>query len=195
MAGGCDPGAVSKTVREEPEGLIYRAGFIAPDEEAAVLELVEALEFREVTMRGQTAKRTVRHYGFDYDYESWDLVPGEPLPEELEWLRECAAQLAGHEPEELAQALVSRYPDGAGIGWHRDAPMFGPNVVGVSLLSPCRMRFQRELSGVRYLHELELEPRSAYLLGGKARSAWQHSIPAAKGLRYSITFRTLKRRG
>lgn len=25
----------------------------------------------------------------------------------------------------LAQVLVSRYPEGAGIGWHRDAPMFG----------------------------------------------------------------------
>ena len=183
-----------ETVREEPEGLVYRPEFINPGEEGAVLELLEALEFREVTMRGQTAKRTVRHYGFDYDYESWDLRPAEPLPQELEWVRERAAQLAGHEPEELAQALVSRYPEGAGIGWHRDAPMFGPNVVGVSLLSPCRMRFQRKLRGIRYLHELELEPRSAYLLGGKARTAWQHSIPAAKGLRYSITFRTLKRR-
>jgi alkylated DNA repair dioxygenase AlkB len=98
----------------------------------------------------------------------------------------CAA------PEELVEALVSRYPPGATIGWHRDAPMFGPKIVGVSLLSACRMRFQRLLKGVRYVHELELAPRSAYLLGGASRAAWQHSIPPTKSLRYSITFRTLK---
>jgi alkylated DNA repair dioxygenase AlkB len=37
-----------------------------------------------------------------------------------------------------------------------------------------------------------LEPRSGYVLAGKARTAWQHSIPPTKELRYSITFRTLR---
>jgi len=37
-----------------------------------------------------------------------------------------------------------------------------------------------------------LEPRSAYVMGGAARAAWQHSIPAVDALRYSITFRTLR---
>jgi alkylated DNA repair dioxygenase AlkB len=40
--------------------------------------------------------------------------------------------------------------------------------------------------------EVSLEPRTAYVLAGAARFAWQHSIPATKALRYSITFRTLK---
>jgi hypothetical protein len=31
------------------------------------------------------------------------------------------------------------------------------------------------------------------VLAGKARWSWQHSIPATKELRYSLTFRTLKR--
>ena len=96
------------------------------------------------------------------------------------------------EPEALAQALVSRYPEGAGIGWHRDAPMFGAKVAGVSLLSGCRMRFQRGKGEERRVFDLELPPRSAYVLAGAARSSWQHSIPATKSLRYSITFRTLK---
>jgi alkylated DNA repair dioxygenase AlkB len=55
------------------------------------------------------------------------------------------------------------------------------------------MRFQRRSGGERSVAELELEPRSAYLMSGSARWAWQHSIPAAKALRYSITFRTLRR--
>jgi alkylated DNA repair dioxygenase AlkB len=37
-----------------------------------------------------------------------------------------------------------------------------------------------------------LEPRSAYLLRGPARTQWEHSIPEAESLRYSITFRSLK---
>jgi alkylated DNA repair dioxygenase AlkB len=185
------PPTKTDTIRAEPEGLLYRADFMTPAEERQLVEYLEGIEFRAITMRGQIAKRTVRHYGYDYDYESSRVVRTEPLPEELEWLRARAAELAGHEPEELAQTLVARYPDGAGIGWHRDAPMFGPKIVGVSLLSPCRMRLQRDDAELRYLHVLELEPRSAYVLGGEARSAWQHSIPAAKGLRYSITFRSL----
>jgi alkylated DNA repair protein (DNA oxidative demethylase) len=182
----------AQTVAEEPEGLIYRPDFLSADEEAEVLGIIGTIDFRPVTMRGQTAKRTTRHFGYDYDYESWKLVPADPLPSALGWLQERCAELAGREPAELAQTLVSCYPEGAGIGWHRDAPMFGPEVVGVSLLASCRMRFQRSVGGLRRVHELTLEPRSAYLLAGKARSAWQHSIPATGALRYSITFRTVR---
>ena len=89
---------------------------------------------------------------------------------------------------------MTRYPAGAGIGSHRDAPMFGPQVVGVSLRAPSVMRFRRSVGGVRYGHDVTLEPRSAYVLGGKARSAWKHEIPPTKDLRYSITFRTVRRR-
>ena len=181
-----------QTLVERPEGLVYREEFITEDEQRDLLAVMEEIDFREVTMRGQTALRTVRHFGYDYGYESWELVPAEPLPPPLVWLRDRCGQLAELEASELVQVLVSRYPPGAGIGWHRDAPMFGPKVVGVSLLSACRMRFQRSTGGLRRVYDLELAPRSAYVLAGKARSAWQHSIPAAKSLRYSITFRSLK---
>ena len=144
-------------------------------------------------MRGQTARRTVRMFGLDYDYEGGELVPTDPLPSDLEWLRERAATLIERDPQDLVQILVSRYPEGAGIGWHRDAPMFGSRIAGVSLRAPCRMRFQHTVRGVRSTAALELAPRSAYLLSGKARWSWQHSLPAARALRYSITFRTLKR--
>src|SRR5215218_7468579 len=176
-----------------PEGLVYREAFITPGEEAALLALLEAMEFRAVEMRGQTARRTVRHFGLDYAYESGELVPTDPLPAEMEWLRERCGALIEREPQDLVQILVSCYPAGAGIGWHRDAPMFGSRIAGVSLLAPCRMRFQRTIGGVRSVAAIDLAPRSAYLLTGKARWSWQHSIPATKSLRYSVTFRTLKR--
>ena len=180
---------------ERPEGLAYEEDFVSRDEEDALLGELAALEFRPVVMRGQAAKRTVRHFGLDYDYESGRLVPADPLPEWLGWLRDRCAGLMEREPDDLVQILVSRYPDGAGIGWHRDAPMFGSRIAGVSLGAPCRMRFQRTVRGAREVAELELAPRSAYLLAGKARWSWQHSIPATKALRYSVTFRTLKRTG
>jgi alkylated DNA repair dioxygenase AlkB len=41
--------------------------------------------------------------------------------------------------------------------------------------------------------EQPLEPRSGYVLDGPARWSWQHSIPATKEERFSITFRTLRR--
>ena len=154
--------------------------------------MLEGLDYREVVMHGRAAKRTVRHFGFDYDYQSRDAVPGDPLPEELEFVRERAAGLAEREPGELVQILITRYPAGAGIGWHRDAPMFG-RIVGVSLGALCRMRFRRRTKeGERLVEQVELAPRSAYLLSGQARWTWQHSIPATKDLRHSITFRTLR---
>jgi alkylated DNA repair protein (DNA oxidative demethylase) len=185
--------ARAETIEERPEGLVYRPDFVTEDEERALLARMEEIDFREVVMHGQAAKRTVRHYGLDYGYESWSLTPADPLPAELTWVRDRSAELAGVEPDALAQILVSRYPPGAGIGWHRDAPMFGAKIVGVSLGAPCRMRFQRRRAEERTVFALELAPRSAYILAGPARSAWQHSIPATKALRYSITFRTLQK--
>jgi alkylated DNA repair dioxygenase AlkB len=176
-----------------PEGLVYREEFITAAEEHDLVELFDELDFRTLTMRGQTALRTVRHFGLDYAYESGELVPAEPLPAEMAWLRERCAGLMERDPDDLVQVLVSRYPPGAGIGWHRDAPMFGSKVAGVSLRSPSRMRFQRTVGGEREVAAVELAPRSAYLLSGTARWSWQHSIPATKDLRYSVTFRTLRR--
>jgi alkylated DNA repair protein (DNA oxidative demethylase) len=177
-----------------PEGFAYEAEFLSPEEERALLEAIGGVEFRPFVMHGQAARRTVRHYGWGYSFDSRELVPADPLPEPFILVRERAEELSGVEPGAFEQVLLTRYPPGATIGWHRDAPPFGPVIAGVSLAAPARMRFQRKLGGVRYVHEQLLAPRSAYTLAGTARSAWEHSIPATKELRYSITFRTLKRR-
>lgn len=182
------------TTVERPEGLVYRPELLTETEERALLEELERLEFHEIRMHGVVAKRTARHFGLDYDYERRGVIEeADPLPDWLVPVRERAAGLAGLAAEELVEILVQRYPEGAQIGWHRDAPAFGI-VVGVSLGSPSRMRFRRDKGGVRKTFELELEPRSGYVLAGEARSAWKHHVPPTKALRYSITFRTLRRR-
>jgi alkylated DNA repair dioxygenase AlkB len=176
---------------EQPAGLVYRPEFLSEVEARELVAILDDLEIGEIRMRGQTARRTARHYGIDYDYDSHDLRAAEPVPSWLLPSRDRAAELARVAPDELAETLVQRYPVGATIGWHRDAPGFG-QVVGISLGAPCRMRFRRTTKEGTRNYELELEPRSAYLLAGAARWAWQHSIPPTKGLRYSITFRTLR---
>jgi DNA oxidative demethylase len=183
----------SRAPTEEPEGLVYRPELVSPDEEARLLEVFETLRFDPIVIHGQAARRTARHYGMNYDYAARTPTPGEPLPDWLEPLRATAASFAGYAPEELVEALVQRYPPGSTIGWHRDAPAFG-TVIGVSLGGASRLRFQRGKGDERRVYEVQLEPRSGYVLAGKARTSWQHSIPPTKELRYSVTFRTLRAR-
>jgi alkylated DNA repair dioxygenase AlkB len=184
---------VARAPSEEPRGLVYRPDLLTAGAETALLDVLERLRFDPIVIRGRAARRTARHYGLDYDYESRTPKPGEPVPDWLLPVRARAAELAEVEPEELVEILVQRYPPGAAIGWHRDAPAFG-TVTGISLGSAARLRFQRGKGERRRVWELLAEPRSGYLLAGEARTSWEHAIPAATGLRYSITFRTLRRR-
>jgi alkylated DNA repair dioxygenase AlkB len=184
---------VARAPFEEPDGLRYRPDVVTPEEEARLLDLLEALRFDPIVLHGREARRTGRHFGLDYDYESRTPMPGEAVPDWLLPVRGRAAELAGKDPEELVEILVQRYPPGSTIGWHRDAPAFDI-VVGVSLAGSSRLRFQRGKDERRRVWEVVLEPRSGYVLSGEARRSWQHSIPPTKELRYSITFRTLRAR-
>ena len=182
---------MARAPAEEPQGLLMRRDVISPEQEEELLGRFETLRFDPIVIRGQAARRTARHFGLGYDYESRTPSPGEPIPEWLEPSRSAAAQLAAVEPAALVEILLQRYPAESSIGWHRDAPAFGL-VVGISLLGHARLRFQRGRRELRRTWELALEPRSGYVLAGEARRFWEHSIPPTKELRYSITFRTLR---
>jgi DNA oxidative demethylase len=174
---------------DRPQGLVYEPGFLTQGEEAELLRSLTDLRFDPIVIHGQAARRTARHFGLGYDYQTRRPEPGEPLPVWLESLRNRCAALAGLASDELVETLVQRYPAGSTIGWHRDASAFG-SIIGVSLAGACRFRFRRSTEP-RTTWEIILDPRSAYVLSGEARSSWQHSIPPTKELRYSITFRTL----
>jgi DNA oxidative demethylase len=182
---------VARAPTEEPDGIVYQPELLTVGDEAGLLERLETLRFDPIVLHGRAARRTGRHFGLDYDYEARAPQPGEPVPDWLLPVRERAAGLAGHEPEELVEILVQRYPEGSTIGWHRDAPAFG-TVIGVSIGGSSRLRFQRGKRENRRVWEVQLEPRSGYVLSGEARRSWEHSIPPTKELRYSITFRTLR---
>jgi alkylated DNA repair dioxygenase AlkB len=183
-----------------PEGFEYRPDFLSASEEQQLLADLAHVEFTAVEMRGAVARRRTAHYGWTYGYERRDAAPGRPIPEFLLPLRVRVALWAAVDDEAFAEALITEYPEGAPIGWHRDAPMFG-DVAGISLGASCRLKFRpyvspKDLSQVgirRTTHEIELEPRSAYLIRGEARREFEHSIPPVAQPRYSITFRTLRR--
>ncbi|HKN87351.1 MAG TPA: alpha-ketoglutarate-dependent dioxygenase AlkB, partial [Nitrospiraceae bacterium] len=179
------------TNSQPPDGFHYYPDFLSVEDERALIEHIMTLEFSEVRMHGVTAKRRVAHFGWVYGYESWRLARGPQVPDFLLPLRERAATLLDRKPKDLSEVLVTEYPPGAGIGWHRDAPMFGPAVIGISVASACRFRFRRNHAGWSESRTWRLEPRSLYILRGAARVQWQHSIPPTNALRYSITFRTV----
>ena len=176
-----------------PSGFIYQPNLLDESEERILLEHIASLPLSPVEFRGFTAKRRAIHFGVGYDFAERATTPAPRMPDFLLPVRGKAAAFAGEAPQSFTEALVMEYPAGAVIGWHRDAPKFGPTVLGVSLGGAARMRFKRTgPGGAIERASIVLEPRSAYAMKGDARSSWQHSIPAVDVLRYSITFRSVR---
>lgn len=173
-----------------PEGFRYHPDVLSFEEEEALAREVAALPFKPFDFHGYLANRQVVSFGYRYDYDRRAVVEAAPLPSFLVSLRRKVAAIFDRPEDAFQQVLINEYRPGAGIGWHRDKAQFD-EVVGVSLLAPCVLRFRRKAGETWDRASLSLEPRSAYLLSGPARREWEHSIPALNRLRYSITLRTL----
>jgi alkylated DNA repair dioxygenase AlkB len=171
----------------------YELDFLSHEEEAQLLAGIATLELREARYKEYTAKRRVASFGAGYDFDANELTPAPTLAPFLLPLRARVATWAKLPAEEFGYALVSEYRPGTTLGWHRDVPQFEV-VAGVSLAASATMRFRPypPRKGAR-IFTLELAPRSAYILRGEARWGWQHSIAPTPALRYSITFRTMRR--
>jgi hypothetical protein len=178
-----------------PPGFHYRHDFITEADERDVLATIADIAFSDFEMRGVVARRRVAFFG-----QSYDRMMAAPLPPFLLPLRAMIAHWAGVDAEAFAMALINEYRPGSPIGWHRDAPQYDM-VAGISLLSECRMKFRPYRSSASpapkssrrsATSEIELAPRSAYLMTQDSRSAYEHHIPPVAALRYSVTFRTLR---
>jgi alkylated DNA repair dioxygenase AlkB len=179
-----------------PPGMVYQPGFLSPEEEGHWTTFARSLPLKEMNYKGYTAKRRVVSFGGKYDYVRNKLDEGPPIPPELDPLRERVAGWLGAEPGAFTQVLVAEYREGTPLGWHRDVPDF-EDVVGVSLLSGAVLRFRPyppDSPKKADILKVDVAPRSIYLLRGPARWEWQHSVPPTPALRYSITFRTPRRR-
>jgi alkylated DNA repair dioxygenase AlkB len=174
-----------------PEGFRYQPDFLSAHEERDLVERFANLPFKEFEFRGYRGNRRVLSFGWQYDFNRMELQRTEDMPAFLLPLRERAARFANLKASDLQHVLLTEYAPGAGIGWHKDKPMFA-EVVGISLGSPCVFRFRRKTGSTWERASGVAEPRSAYLLQGPSRTEWEHSIPAVDRLRYSITFRNFK---
>jgi len=174
-------------------GYAYEADFLSRAEEAVLVEQIQRLPLHEAEYKQFKAKRRIVSYGGSYDFSSNRLRETEPIPPFLHSLREKAATWAARPAEEFTYALIAEYSPGTQLGWHRDVPNF-ERVIGVSLHGPARMRFRHYPPKPRERSiAIELAPRSIYRLEDEARWDWQHSVPPTPGLRYSITFRSLRK--
>jgi alkylated DNA repair dioxygenase AlkB len=171
-----------------PADFAYREGVISPGDEAALAERFAVLPFQPFEFHGYLGRRRVVSFGWRYDYAGGKLRQSDDLPPFLLPLRDAAAVFAGIPAASLQQILITEYAPGAGIGWHRDRPMF-EDVVAVSFLSPCTLRFRRKHGAGWERAAQAVHARSAYLLRGAARREWQHSVPPVDRLRYAVTFR------
>jgi DNA oxidative demethylase len=180
-------------------GLPVVPGFAsAPDiisaaEERATIARIDACALEPFKFQGWLGKRLTASFGMRYDFQRGRIEPADPIPDWLLEIRNRAARFAGLTAAELVQALVIRYDPGAGIGWHRDRPVYG-DIVGISLGEPASLRLRRR-KPIGFDRRLApLVPCSIYHLAGEVRHEWEHSIVEMARPRWSITFRSLAAR-
>jgi alkylated DNA repair dioxygenase AlkB len=177
-----------------PPGFKYIPRFLSPQEEKELLETLAAIEVVPMNFHGYTAKRNVASFGAGWSFSNQALVKGEDIPKEFDPLLEKISLQFSVSKNEMAQLLVTEYPVGSVINWHRDAPPYD-FIIGVSLLTDCLFRFRpydtkKQSRGA--ILSLPVERRSVYLIKGEARREWEHSIAPVKQKRYSITVRVLR---
>lgn len=171
-------------------GFRYGEQLVGAAEQHALAAAIDAVDPQPFRFQQWTGKRLTHSYGWSYDFESGVFAPADPIPDWLLPVREISARFADVDAGDLEQALLTRYDPGAGIGWHRDRPVFD-HVVGISMGAAAPMRFRRR-EGAKFARASHLlAPGSIYHLSGEARYAWEHSIAAMDATRWSITFRSL----
>jgi alkylated DNA repair dioxygenase AlkB len=180
--------------KKYPEGFAYYPCFLTSAEEQYLLEQIAKIDLHTFLFQGYEAKRKVASFGYDYSFDKRSLTRGKPIPAEFnELITKVSAHLSLN-PVDVAELLITEYPVGSVINWHRDAPPFDI-IAGISLQADCifKLRPHEKQKQVRgSVISVPVERRSLYLIQGAARSDWQHSTAPVNGIRYSITLRTLR---
>jgi len=177
-----------------PPGMRFVPEFLDEAQEARLLALIEGLDLAEARYKQYTARRRVAGFGGRFDYSTQRLEPAPEIPPAFWPLRERIAAWLSVDPLCFQHMMVAEYRPGTPLGWHRDVPEF-ESIVGISLQGHARMRlrpYPPSPGRSAETRQLDLPPRSAYVLEGETRWGWQHCIDATRELRYSITLRTMR---
>ena len=177
-----------------PEGFAYYPHFLNSNEEEGLLKAISNIELHSFNFHGYEAKRKVASFGYDWSFEKRSLSKGKEIPSAFHSIiKKVTAHLSTKEIA-IAELLVTEYPVGSVINWHRDAPPFDI-IIGISLLSDCVFRlrpYDKTKQKRNKLISFPVQRCSLYIIQGKSRSEWEHSIAAVKEKRYSITLKTLR---
>lgn len=177
-----------------PDGFTYTPHFIAEAEEEQLLQQVYKTDLHTFLFQGYEARRKVASFGYDWSFEKRTLSKGKQIPGAFDGLIEKVAAHLQLNSQEISELLVTEYPAGAVINWHRDAPPFH-TIIGISLLSDCVFKlrpYNKAKQGRKSIISLPVQRCSLYVMKEAARTDWEHSIAPVPQTRYSITLRTLK---
>jgi alkylated DNA repair dioxygenase AlkB len=178
-----------------PSGFDYYPGFITEKEELQLINAIEKFDLQNMKFHEYEAKRKVISFGSGWSFTEQRLKPGDPIPGDFDFLVERIAGKLSIGKELIAQFLITEYPVGSVINWHRDAPPFAV-IAGISLLSDCNFKLRphdKEKQDRKATITLNVQRRSLYTMQGPAKSEWQHCTAPLNKTRYSLTFRTLKK--
>lgn len=171
-------------------GLFVIEDFVDDSAQTSLIAEIEKTSLAPFRFQQWTGRRETASYGLHYDFTAYTLSEAEAFPP---WLDKLARQVeAAFELScrSIVHALLTRYPVGAAIGWHRDRPIFG-DVFGISLGTEAMLRLRRRKPAGFSRYSLPLRPGSLYRLSGEARQHWEHSIAPLTQVRWSITLRTV----
>ena len=176
-----------------PPGFSYEDDFISPEEEELLTRAISQIALHPFNFQGFEAKRKVASFGYDYSFDKRKLTKGVAIPAEFNWLIERVGMQLQIPARDFAELLVTEYPPGAVINWHRDAFPFDV-IAGISLAADCVFKLrpdEKEKQNKKAIINVDVRRRSLYVMQGDARLHWQHSTAPVKHQRYSITLRTL----
>ena len=176
-----------------PQGFTYQPDFLSPVEELTLIAAIKQTELHNLIFQGFLAKRRTASFGYDYNFDRRTISKGPPVPLDFIPLIQKVAHHLSIGADQFAELLVTEYPVGSVINWHRDAPPFNI-IVGISLHAGCNFRLrphEKAKQSRSAIISFPVARRSLYVIKDEARTAWQHSIAPVKETRYSLTLRTL----
>jgi len=177
-----------------PPGFHYQKDFLTKEEESFLINSIQQYDLQSMKFHQYVAKRNVLSFGKGWSFTEQRLVEGKGIPSEFHFLIDKIAAQLKIRKEQIAQFLITEYPIGAVINWHRDAPPFDI-IIGISLMADCNFKLrphEKQKQTRSATINLEVQRRSIYYIKDEAKAEWQHCTAPTNHVRYSLTFRTLK---
>src|SRR3954463_7789087 len=115
-----------------PPGFNYYPAFITETEEMQLVKAIENFDLQNMKFHQYEAKRKVISFGKGWSFTEQKLKEGNDIPSEFSSLVTKIANQLSIPEASIAQMLLTEYPPGSVINWHRDAPPFDI-IAGLSL--------------------------------------------------------------